>query len=101
MQDARDPGRYGRDMSRRPAVVIRSPDIRVKERVYVQRLHPGAEPFAASRMSRDGGLAQAHVSRGRIAPGKSSFAYHAHLLDEEWIYILDGRGVCRIDDRDV
>jgi GST-like protein len=101
VQDARDPRRYGRDMSRRPAVVIRNPDIRAHERVYVQRLHPGAEPFAASRLSRDGGLAQAHVSRGRIAPGKASFAYHAHLLDEEWIYILDGRAVCRIDDRDV
>ncbi len=86
-------------MNRRPAVVIRSAE--AHERTYIQRLHPGATPFPASRLSRDGGLKQAHVSRGRIAPGQTSFAYHAHLLDEEWIYILEGRGICRIDDRDV
>jgi GST-like protein len=63
----------------------------------VQHLHPGATPFVASRLSRDAGLREVGVSQGRLAPGEASFAYHAHQLDEEWIYIVAGRGRARVD----
>ena len=33
----------------------------------------------------------------RVAPGKESFVYHAHHCEEEFIYILSGRGVAEID----
>ena len=33
----------------------------------------------------------------RVAPGKESFIYHTHYYEEEWIYILSGRGVAEID----
>jgi len=84
-------------MKRRPAVVLRPADVVRNEHPYLQRLHPGASPFRASRMARDAGLEHLGVSRGRIPPGGASFAYHAHLLDEEWIYVLEGRGVARVD----
>jgi GST-like protein len=88
-------------MHRRPAVVLHRADIRARERSYLQRLHPGAQPFPASLLSRDGGLARVRVSLGRLAPGQASFAYHAHTADEEWIYLVEGRGTCRIDGVDV
>jgi uncharacterized cupin superfamily protein len=37
------------------------------------------------------------VSFVRLPPGKDSFAYHAHMLEEEWIYILSGRAIAEID----
>lgn len=92
---------YGDAMSRRAAVVLRRSELRARERTYVQRLHPGAQAFPAARISRDAGLARVKVSQGRLAPGATSFAYHAHLLDEEWLFVVEGRGVCRIDGADV
>jgi GST-like protein len=88
-------------MSRRPAVVIRAAQVLANEHPYLQRLDPRAKTFFASRMARDAGLANVGVSRGRVAPGEATFAYHAHTLDEEWIYILEGRGVARIDGANV
>ena len=38
------------------------------------------------------------MSIARVPSGKESFIYHAHHNEEEWIYILSGRGVAEIDD---
>ncbi len=43
------------------------------------------------------GMSRAHVTLARLPAGKDSFAYHAHMMEEEWIYILSGRGVAEID----
>jgi len=43
------------------------------------------------------GLSRTGVSLVRISSGKESFAYHLHHREEEWIYILSGRGVAQID----
>jgi uncharacterized cupin superfamily protein len=32
-----------------------------------------------------------------MPPGKESFVYHSHHREEEWIYVLSGRGVAEID----
>jgi uncharacterized cupin superfamily protein len=37
------------------------------------------------------------VNIARIPPGKESFVYHSHHHEEEWLYILSGRGVGEID----
>jgi uncharacterized cupin superfamily protein len=44
------------------------------------------------------GLERIGVHVIRIPPGKESCIYHAHTLEEEWLYILSGRGVAEIDD---
>ncbi|MBF2002797.1 MAG: cupin domain-containing protein [Synechococcales cyanobacterium C42_A2020_086] len=46
------------------------------------------------------GLQRIGVSLMRIPPGKESFIYHAHHNEEEWIYILSGRGVAEIGDQE-
>jgi len=51
-------------------------------------------------MSQLAGLSRTGVSLVRIAPGKESFAYHLHHREEEWIYLLKGRGVAQIDGHD-
>jgi uncharacterized cupin superfamily protein len=47
------------------------------------------------------GLGRVRLTLGRIPPGKESFAYHAHEADEEFVYILSGRGSAEIGDETV
>ena len=65
-------------------------------RPFTQKLNANSL-FRAAGLSRLAGMSRAHVSLVRLPPGKDSFAYHAHLLEEEWIYILSGRAVAEID----
>jgi uncharacterized cupin superfamily protein len=44
------------------------------------------------------GLERAAVNLMRVPPGKESFAYHRHVAEEEWLYILAGRGLAEIGD---
>lgn len=43
------------------------------------------------------GLKRVGISLAKIPPGKESFIYHSHHREEEWIYIISGRGVADID----
>ena len=53
-----------------------------------------------TRMSRLAGLQRVGVSKVLVAPGKESFIYHSHHCEEEWIYVLSGKGIARIDEQD-
>jgi uncharacterized cupin superfamily protein len=44
------------------------------------------------------GLKRVALSIGRIPPAGESFAYHSHERDEEFLYILAGRGRAEIED---
>jgi uncharacterized cupin superfamily protein len=65
-------------------------------RPFTQKLNPNSL-FRAAGLSRLAGMSRAHVSLVKLPPGKDSFAYHAHLLAEEWIYTVSGRAVAEID----
>jgi len=43
-------------------------------------------------LSRMTGLKSCHLNLGRLPPGKESFAAHAHTVQEEFIFILEGTG---------
>lgn len=43
------------------------------------------------------GLERVMLSVARIPPGKESFVYHSHERDEEFLFILSGRGRTEID----
>jgi uncharacterized cupin superfamily protein len=49
---------------------------------------------ALVRLSRTG------VSWVRIPPQKESFIYHSHHREEEWIYVISGRGIAEINDEE-
>ena len=60
-------------------------------------LNPNSEVYLRS-LSRSTGLNRVAVSLARIPAGKESFIYHAHSNEEEWLYILAGRGMAEIGD---
>jgi uncharacterized cupin superfamily protein len=43
------------------------------------------------------GLSRTGVNWTRVPAGKESFIYHSHYREEEWIYIISGRGLAEID----
>ncbi len=43
------------------------------------------------------GLSRTGVNWTRVPAGKESFIYHSHYREEEWIYIVSGRGIAEID----
>jgi len=46
------------------------------------------------------GLTRIGVNLVKIPPGKESFLYHSHQREEEWIYILEGKGKADIDGKE-
>jgi quercetin 2,3-dioxygenase len=51
-------------------------------------------------LSRTAGLRRIAVNLGWLPPGKESSEYHVHYREEEWIYVVGGRGVAEVDGRD-
>src|SRR6186997_3061597 len=56
--------------------------------------------ISGTRMGQLAGLSRTGVSIARLGPGKESFAYHLHHMEEEWIYVLSGRAMTHIDGQD-
>ena len=46
------------------------------------------------------GLKRTGVNLAKIPPGKESFIYHSHHREEEWLYIISGKGIAEIDDEE-
>src|ERR671917_100315 len=61
--------------------------------------NPNSE-IVGTRLSSLVGLSRTGVSLVRIPAGKESFVYHSHQREEEWIYVISGRGVAEIDDEE-
>lgn len=53
--------------------------------------------IVGTRLSALVGMSRLGVSLVRIPAGKESFVYHSHYREEEWIYVISGRGVAEID----
>ncbi|MFQ5546655.1 MAG: cupin domain-containing protein [Woeseia sp.] len=79
--------------------LLRSDDIKAGEDTFSHPWNPNSE-ITGTRMSEKAGLGRTGVSLVRIAPGKESFVYHLHHREEEWVYVLSGRGLARIDGAD-
>lgn len=45
-----------------------------------------------SALSDRAGMKRVHLALARLAPGKESFAPHAHQAEEEFVFVLEGRG---------
>jgi len=61
-------------------------------------LNPRSEVYLR-RLGETVGLQRVVVTMARVPPGKESFIYHAHKGDEEWLYIVSGRGRAEIGDK--
>ena len=49
-----------------------------------------------TRLAQPAGLSRLSLGIARVPPGKESFLYHRHERDEEFLYILSGRGIAEI-----
>jgi uncharacterized cupin superfamily protein len=79
--------------------ILRREAIKAGENTFSHPWNPQSE-ITGTHLSGLAGLKRTGVSLVRIPPGKESFAYHAHHREEEWIYILAGRGIALVDGRE-
>ncbi len=87
-------------MSDEPASLVRAARIAATPAfAFRHPLNPNSEVHLRSP-SDLAGLRRTAFHVGRIPPGKESFIYHSHRHQEEWVYVLEGRGIAEIDDRE-
>lgn len=84
----------------KPTPLLRAADrARLPEESYSHPLNPRSEVHGFS-LSDAAGLSRVGVHLVRIPPGKESFVFHAHYGEEEFVYILSGRGIAEIGDEE-
>jgi uncharacterized cupin superfamily protein len=82
----------------KPGALVRA-GADLPELVFHHPLNPRSEIHMRS-LGDAAGLQRLGFHIARVPPGKESFIYHAQLGDEEFVYILSGRGIAEIDDRE-
>jgi len=80
--------------------LLRARDIAESAQTFSHPWNPNSL-ISGVQLSRLVGLQRTGVSLARIPPGKESFVYHLHQREEEWLYILSGRGIAEIDGAEV
>jgi uncharacterized cupin superfamily protein len=76
--------------------ILTAGDIKSKEARFSHPWNPNSLLIGA-QLSRLLGLKRTGVSLARMPAGKESFVYHSHHCEEEWMYILAGKGIAEID----
>ena len=71
---------------------------KIKEERRVHRLNSRAVRHGKS-LGDVVGMKEMGIHRVRIAPGDETTEYHTHYCDEEFVYILSGRGIVDIGNR--
>ena len=84
--------------AKNPHPLIREAD-RPAEHSGAHPLNPNSEMHGVS-LSELVGLRRLGLHSVRLPPGKESCIYHSHTTEEEFFYILSGRGVAEIDDEE-
>jgi uncharacterized cupin superfamily protein len=79
--------------------LIRADQVKAAEGQFSHPWNPKSL-LVGSHLSKLGGLQRTGVSLVRIPAGHESFTYHSHHCEEEWVYILSGRAVAEIDDKE-
>lgn len=77
-------------------LLLRAAEIEKSMEPFAHPWNPNSACFGAMLGHRLG-LKHVGVNLGRIPPGRESFVPHAHQVEEEWLYVLSGRGVALID----
>lgn len=88
-------------MTQAPKHLVRTAELPAAEAVHVRHpLNPASDVFI-QRLGERAGMDRVVVSLARVPSGKESFVLHAHMRDEEFIYILEGTGTAVIGDAEV
>jgi len=70
---------------------------RGKEGEFRHPYNPASEIHGVM-LSRLCGLGRVAVSLTRVPPGKESFVFHLHHTEEEWMFVLSGRGTAELEE---
>ena len=88
-------------MTDKPQALLRAAEIADAEEIKVQHpLNPNSEVYIRS-MSEVVGMQRVGVHLARVPTGKESLEYHTHHYEEEFLYILSGRGIADIDGQEI
>lgn len=79
--------------------LVRADEVASEASGFSHPWNPNSQIFG-THLSTLVGLSRTGVSLVRIPAGKESFVYHSHHREEEWIYIISGRGVAEIQDEE-
>lgn len=82
-------------VKRLPALHTAAKISRMKEHRFVHFLNPDAIRYTRS-LGDAAGLQTIGVHLVRLKRGDASTEYHFHHQDEEWVYVLSGRGIAEI-----
>jgi uncharacterized cupin superfamily protein len=77
-------------------VLVRAEEAAEGEARFSHPWNPNSELYG-TRLSTLAGMSRVGVSRVRVPAGKESFVYHSHYREEEWIFVISGRGIAEID----
>lgn len=84
-----------------PRHLVRTSGLDPADAVRVRHpLNPDSE-VSLQRLAERTGMSRVVVTLARVPPGKESFVPHAHLRDEEFLYVLEGTGTALIGDAEV
>ena len=87
-------------MAEQKTFLVKAEQIRsMEQEVFVHPLNPESEAHYRS-LSHLVGLRRLGFHMVRIAPGTEGAEYHSHRVEEEFFYILSGRGVALIDGKE-
>jgi quercetin 2,3-dioxygenase len=81
-----------------PRVLVRAGE-RGPSREFRHPEGPDSEVHLTA-LSRPAGLGRIAVVHTRVPAGRASFVHHVHRHDEEWVYVLSGRGVAELGERE-
>ena len=80
-----------------PRSYLSAAEISAAPEVHMRHpFNPNSDIYLRS-LGRPVGLTRLSLSIARVPPGRESFIYHSHERDEEFLYILSGRGRAEID----
>ncbi|MGC3996483.1 MAG: P-II family nitrogen regulator [Anaeromyxobacter sp.] len=79
-----------------PRVLVRAAD-RGEPRAFHHPENPAGEVHLTP-LSRPAGLSRVAVVLTRVPAGRDAYAFHVHQHDEEWLYVLSGRGEALVGD---
>jgi len=79
--------------------IVRKAESQAAEGTFSHPWNPKSE-ITGTQLSKLAGLQRTGVSIARVCPGKESFAYHLHHMEEEWIYVLSGEAIALIDGKE-
>ena len=81
----------------KPHPLLRADGDAVPEVCVRHPLNPKAKVYLKA-LSRAVGMERAQLWAARLPPGHESFMFHSHMTEEEFLYILSGRGRAEIGD---